>query len=201
MGLFSKKKEKEISPEEEIFVCEKKIGKLIEVDYTHKLLLAFPKTAFMPRTFIPFDNIISYEIRQNDKEIIKRSGLGRAAAGGLLFGPAGAIVGAATGSSKTVGTVSNISITIETNSENKKEKKVFIPYLAMRKIKTNSLEYKDIMKDLESLVGVLDDILDKSVPQSNLSAADEIKKFKELLDMDVITQDEFDTKKKELLGL
>lgn len=32
-------------------------------------------------------------------------------------------------------------------------------------------------------------------------AADEIKKFKELLDMGIITQDEFDAKKKQLLGL
>ena len=34
-----------------------------------------------------------------------------------------------------------------------------------------------------------------------VSAADEIKKFKELLDMGAITQEEFDAKKKELLGL
>lgn len=34
-----------------------------------------------------------------------------------------------------------------------------------------------------------------------VSAADEIKKFKELLDMGAITQEEFDAKKKQLLGL
>lgn len=34
-----------------------------------------------------------------------------------------------------------------------------------------------------------------------LSAADEIKKFKELLDMGVISQEEFDAKKNQLLGL
>ena len=33
------------------------------------------------------------------------------------------------------------------------------------------------------------------------SSADELKKFKELLDMGIITQEEFDTKKKQLLGL
>ena len=33
------------------------------------------------------------------------------------------------------------------------------------------------------------------------SAADEIKKFKELLDMGIITQEEFDAKKRQLLGL
>ena len=33
------------------------------------------------------------------------------------------------------------------------------------------------------------------------SNADELKKFKELLDSGVITQEEFDAKKKQLLGL
>lgn len=40
-----------------------------------------------------------------------------------------------------------------------------------------------------------------SVEVANKSEADELKKFKELLDTGVITQEEFDTKKKELLGL
>ena len=38
----------------------------------------------------------------------------------------------------------------------------------------------------------------QEIPQSN---ADELKKFKELLDAGVITQEEFDAKKKQLLGL
>ena len=33
------------------------------------------------------------------------------------------------------------------------------------------------------------------------SAADELKKFKELLDMGAISQEEYDAKKKQLLGL
>ena len=37
--------------------------------------------------------------------------------------------------------------------------------------------------------------------QAALSPADELKKFKELLDLGIITQDEFDAKKKQLLGL
>lgn len=37
--------------------------------------------------------------------------------------------------------------------------------------------------------------------QPQISAADELKKFKELLDMEIITQEEFNAKKKQLLGL
>jgi hypothetical protein len=40
-----------------------------------------------------------------------------------------------------------------------------------------------------------------TVPQSTISTADEIKKFKQLLDDKVITEEEFNKKKKELLGL
>lgn len=36
---------------------------------------------------------------------------------------------------------------------------------------------------------------------ATLSAADEIKKFKELLDLGIISQEEFDAKKRQLLGL
>ena len=36
---------------------------------------------------------------------------------------------------------------------------------------------------------------------ASISAVDEIKKFKELFDMGVITQEEFDAKKKQLLGI
>ena len=38
----------------------------------------------------------------------------------------------------------------------------------------------------------------KEVPVNNV---EEIKKYKELLDMGIITQEEFDAKKKQLLGL
>ncbi len=42
---------------------------------------------------------------------------------------------------------------------------------------------------------------DKQSEKSNISVADEILKFKNLLDIGAITQEEFDTKKKELLGM
>ncbi len=47
-------------------------------------------------------------------------------------------------------------------------------------------------------------VADKQTPQASTfigSAPDELKKYKDLLDLGAITQEEFDTKKKELLGL
>ena len=43
--------------------------------------------------------------------------------------------------------------------------------------------------------------LSASIPPSQDRSADELKKNKELLDSGVITQEEFDAKKKQLLGL
>lgn len=52
---------------------------------------------------------------------------------------------------------------------------------------------------------ILEKISEINTPSSTLlqeeSVADEIRKFKELLDDGIITQEEFDAKKKELLGL
>ena len=44
----------------------------------------------------------------------------------------------------------------------------------------------------------INNIIKQEIPQSN---ADELKKFKDLLDSGIITQEEFDEKKKQLLGL
>ena len=52
---------------------------------------------------------------------------------------------------------------------------------------------------LHSLLAELQGGGEKTAPAS--SAADEILKYKELLDLGAITQEEFDAKKKQLLGL
>lgn len=55
------------------------------------------------------------------------------------------------------------------------------------------------------LVDITDEDIAKINAQQNgqpaISSADELKKFKELLDSGIITQEEFDAKKKQLLGL
>ena len=73
----------------------------------------------------------------------------------------------------------------------------------------NSIQFSGDKMNAEAEVMVnfirqrIDEI--KSAPAGGviqqISPAEELKKFKELLDMGVITQEEFDAKKKELLGL
>ncbi|MBQ8427123.1 MAG: SHOCT domain-containing protein [Clostridia bacterium] len=40
-----------------------------------------------------------------------------------------------------------------------------------------------------------------TIAKEQTNTVDELKKYKELLDSDVITQEEFDSKKKQILGL
>lgn len=53
----------------------------------------------------------------------------------------------------------------------------------------------------EKLVGTKSESENSQVQQKTANVAEELKQFKELLDMGIITQEEFDAKKKQLLGL
>lgn len=56
----------------------------------------------------------------------------------------------------------------------------------------------DLLIDRQAKTPIPVTTIKQEIPQSN---ADELRKFKELLDSGVITQEEFDAKKKQLLGL
>ena len=80
-------------------------------------------------------------------------------------------------------------------------------------IKSAASDENSIMFDLENnnlieeIVEYIEtrkrELSNSQTPQviQEISVADELKKFKELLDMGIITQEEFDAKKKQLLGL
>lgn len=60
---------------------------------------------------------------------------------------------------------------------------------------------RDIRSALEQYKSNESIAIEKNIVKDSLSPADELKKYKELLDMGAITQEEYDTKKKELLNL
>ena len=66
--------------------------------------------------------------------------------------------------------------------------------------KCHSTDVKALSKEeWEAEKAKQEQITSTSAP--TISAADELKKFKELLDSGIISQEEFDAKKKQLLGL
>ena len=83
--------------------------------------------------------------------------------------------------------------------------------LHINTIGDEDLQYGNIYKDkISAAVSMIDDIVKKYKTAGTISsvqvvqqasAMDELKKLKELLDLGVVTQEEFDAKKKQLLGL
>ena len=142
-----------------------------------------------------------------DGQSITKGGLGRAVAGGLLFGGVGAIVGGVTGGKKSKGICNSMKLRV--SFKNAHTDVVYINFIATE-TKTKSFTYKAAQDNAQKCITILETIND--INQSNHieyanvevhtnSTADEIMKFKTLLDQGVITQEEFDAKKKQLLGL
>lgn len=61
--------------------------------------------------------------------------------------------------------------------------------------------YTDVKKVFDEFKARESDVASNRETVQPVSAADELKKFKDLLDSAIITQEEFDSKKKQLLGL
>ena len=136
-----------------------------------------------------------------DGNSIEKGGVGRALVGGALFGGVGAVVGASTGH-KHKATCSKLQIKITLN--NMKAPVVYVNFIEAETKKNGAL-YKMIYPMAQEALSVLSIITQsqksESSPHAEVSAADEILKFKKLLDEGIITQEEFDLKKKQLLGL
>lgn len=80
--------------------------------------------------------------------------------------------------------------------------------LISSKTKRTSIIYKTAVKEAEKIVYLLEsqfedsaDLEQQESTIETLSNADEIRKFKELLDDGIISKDEFEKKKNDLLGL
>ena len=129
--------------------------------------------------------------------------MGGAVAGGMLFGAAGAIVGAQIGTETVVNPIESKTIKHDTREtiflyKDKNKDIITIQWpifyfdLLMKVIPEKEYDYLQIHKKNE-----------RNEEQSNTSnnLVDTMKQYKELLISGVITQEEFEAKKKQLLGL
>lgn len=182
------------------FRSTKSVGTYIQVDENNK---AFK----IGRDIFAYDNLLSFELLEDGQSVTK-GGLGRAVVGGLLFGGVGAIVGGVTGGKKSKGICNSMKLRV--SLKNAHTDVVYINFI-MTETKTSSFIYKGAQDSAQKCITALETINDVNQNSSHIeyansgvqsvSAADEIVKFKALLDQGIITQAEFDAKKKELLGL
>lgn len=180
-----------------IFSATRKVEKYLEIDEDNKLL-KIPCNFLSP--ILKFNDILDFELIENGNSISK-GGLGSAVAGGILFGGVGAVVGGIVGSKKIIQEITEFSIKIITKDVYFPD--VYINFLVARKLKSNSIVFKSYSTSAQSVLSLLtivsssNNIIDNTQP--SYSSADEILKFKKLLDDGIITQEEFDRKKQQLL--
>ena len=151
-----------------------------------------------------YNQVVDYELLE-DGETVTKGGLGRAVAGGLMFGGAGAIVGGITGHKKSKSICKSLKIKITLRNSPKQTE--YIDFITSE-TKTSSFIYKTAYKSAQDVLSALQLVIDKANTDAaeepaptELSAADEILKYKRLLDEGIITEDEFNAKKTQLLNL
>ncbi len=159
--------------------------------------------SIMNTDFYYYNQIVDFELLEDGESIIK-GGLGRAVAGGVLFGGVGAIVGGVTGGKKTK-TICN-SLKIKLTFRNSPRQTEYIDFISF-KTETNSSIYKtayqsaqDTLSALQLACDMVKNVCDEA-PVHLVSGADEILKYKGLLDAGIITEEEFNAKKTQILSL
>ena len=199
-----KQREKEI----EAFHADKKIGNYIYFDDTARKF-ALPQTTMLGKVkdlnIYNYSALIDFELLE-DGDAQLTGGVGRAIVGGALMGGVGAIVGATT-RKKSKKTCSKLQIKLTLNELNNSTQ--YITFINAE-TKKNSMLYKtsyNIAQEIISTLnvicqGISNELNVEEIPSQNeVSAADEILKFKQLMDEGIITSEEFESKKKQLLGL
>ena len=161
-----------------------------------------------------FDELNSYELLENGSSVMSGGlGIGRAVVGGVLAGGVGAVLGGVTKKKKQRNHVDSLKIMV--TFKNRTPQSVTLDYIKKKQEKDKKYEKilikaKETMAGFDYIVSELEvgkqDELIGAVSHANeesisLSPTDEIRKYKELLDDGIISQEEFDAKKQELLGL
>lgn len=183
------------------FTSTKKIGTFIEFDDNQMkwLVPGFFGGKNHSKVY-NYSDIVDFELLE-DEESITKGGLGRAIVGGVLLGGVGAVVGGVTGGKKSKSICNSLKIKITINDINNPT--VYIKFLSTA-TKKDSFTYRTLYNSAQEILSTLQLICNKQEENINvatMSNADEILKYKNLLDSNIITQEEFDAKKKQLLGL
>lgn len=183
----------------------REVGKFL-IDNTNKKFI-YKKGKVYSKTF-NFSDIISYEVYENGKSQVQ----GRAGAafiGGAFFGLAGAVVGSSM--SRNISEKCNqLKLIIRLNDFECPQ--IVITYVDYAELDKLGVDYRCMKKDIQALCSMLEFMLnEKALEKSSTvkqgeshahkSPKEQLQELKELLDDGLITQEDFEQKKKQILGL
>lgn len=126
----------------------------------------------------------------------------RSAVGATLAGDVGAVVGALTTKNKSKGIITKLQFDIYLKDKSIIKENLISPYLPT---KVNSSTGKQALKDFDNWKSKFSEIMNLSKLESSQNSqtdeVEQLKQLKSLVDQGVITQDEFEAKKKKILGI
>ena len=156
-----------------------------------------------------FSDLISYEIYENGKSQVQGRA-GSALIGGAFFGLGGLIVGSSR-SRNIIEKCNQLKLIIHLNDFECPE--IVFTYADNADWDKNGAAYKRLKDNIQSVCSMLEYILNqKTLEQSSkvglaeqspihTSTKEQLQELKELLDSGLITQEDYEQKKKQLLGL
>ncbi|MBS9775836.1 MAG: SHOCT domain-containing protein [Fusobacterium sp.] len=210
-----RKEEEKIKKKKEEEIKKFKITKVVE-GFDKKILVAFDNESkkimiykYISRKEIEkyiysYYDIVKCSFREGPVEVKNNNNTGDILLGAAAFGTKGAVLGSMMGSNVQKKTITNmyVRIVLKISGELKYD---FINIINF-KTTVGSSSYNIGKNTGEKIIDILEDIIKEQKKESkqinsSLSIPDEILKYKTLLEQRIITQEEFDKKKKELLNL
>lgn len=151
---------------------------------------------------INVSDILSYEIIE-DGNTVTSGGLGKAIATDLLINPVAGVLVGVTSKKKNKGICTKLEIKITLNDIS--NPCVYVQYIK-KETKKNSLIYANKFEECQKDLSFLEILVNKNDVSNikNIEKEDEtdaIRKYKKLFDDGIISEHEFNLKKKELLNL
>ena len=186
------------------------IGKILIDDKNKKVI--FEKYSYYTKAFC-FSDILKYDIYENEQAVVQGRA-GSALVGGLFFGVAGAVVGA----SRKRGVNEQVNILKIIIYVNDLEcPKIEFTYMSGESLSKTSQKYVQTIKNLQEISGYLEYMINSasfiesadksndntisSISQKEVSKKEQLEELKELLSDGLITEEDFEQKKKQILGL
>ena len=178
------------------------LGFLLAVDDTGKRWMLAQPIGSAPKIY-SFRDLLSFDLIQNGNQIISGND-GKAAVGAVLFGAAGAVVGAS--AKKKVSDVCN-DLHIELNVNDLDSPLIKLPFIEQQ-MAVNSPLYKirselarKVMAIMSYIKANAEQPTQKTLEQPQPDICEEIEKLHALKEKGILAEEEFTKKKKSLLGI
>lgn len=193
--IIREKKEQRIKAELSKYTIDREIrngNNIVSLDNKHETLI-IRNTSDMTYDIIKYGELLSCEILENNSTVMK-GGVGRAVVGGMIAGGAGAIVGANTRKSEIM---KELTIRIITSNSRKSS------YVIKLQGENLSNEAYNFINEVYAIItNLINQYSKKEKAQisANNDITEQIEKLAILKEKRIITEEEFETKKKELLN-